>query len=208
MGLRAYVEGPTDVLLAIKVAQHAGLDLKKQNVIAMGGYGAIDTNLSRLRQLGSPKDPVWVLRDCDPTAPNFKGQRFARCGGTVISKLGFPNAAPGWRLRLARHEAESWLMADADAFAAWLGVSPTAIPPEPDELLKAKNAIVRLARTSTKSYLRAGLVPREGSSAEFGPRFEETLQQFISGPWNPKRAANRSRSLRRCLAALKSLRGT
>jgi hypothetical protein len=99
-------------------------------------------------------------------------------------------------------------MADAEAFAAWLGVSPAAVPARPDEVLKGKLAIVTLARASTKAPLRAGLVPREGSSAEFGPRFEETLQRFISGPWNPKRAANRSKSLRRCLAALKSLRGT
>jgi hypothetical protein len=206
MGLRAYVEGPTDVLVAIRVAQHAGLELKKQNVVPMGGYGAIDSNLARLRELASSNQPVWVLRDCDPTAPNFKGQRFARCGGSVIAKLAVPNTGPGWSFRLARHEAESWLLADAEAFADWLGVPTGSVPKAPDEILKAKQEIVKLARASTKLHLRSGLVPREASSAEFGPRFEETLQLFVSGAWNPKRASRRSTSLRKCLAALRKLR--
>lgn len=206
MGLRAYVEGPTDVQVAIRVAQHAGLSLLKENVIPMGGYGAIDRDISKLRKLASRQSPIWVLRDCDPTAPNFKGERFTQCGGTVIERLGVSNAGPGWSFRLARHEAESWLMADAEAFSEWLGIPPASLPKEPDELLKAKAEIVKLARSSKKDHLRSGLVPREGTTAEFGPRFEETLQQFVSGPWNPKRASRRSRSLRRCLAALARLR--
>jgi len=206
MALRAYVEGPTDVQVAIRVAQHAGLSLLKENVFPMGGYGAIDTNLSEFYAMASKQHPVWVLRDCDPTAPNFKGQRFARCGGAVIKKLGVSNAGPGWCFRLARHEAEAWLMADAESFSEWLGIPLVSVPKEPDEILKAKHQIVELARSSTKDHLSVGLVPRAGSTAEFGPRFEETLQQFVAGPWNPKRAAKRSHSLRRCLVALRRLR--
>lgn len=204
--LRAYVEGTTDVLLAIRVAQHAGLDLAKENVIAVGGYGAIDRDISKYFAMATSNGPIWVLRDCDPTSPNFKGERFARCAGPVLKSLGVPNEAHGWCFRLARHEAESWLLADAEGFSKWLGVQQTSLPKAPDELLKVKRHIVELARTSSKKALRANLVPRDGSSAEFGPRFEESLQQFIAGSWNPKRAAKRSRSLTRCLSALKRLK--
>jgi hypothetical protein len=206
MGFRAYVEGPTDVLVAIRVAQHAGLTLQKQNVIPMGGYGAIDTNLSSFHAMASRRHPVWVLRDCDPTSPNFKGERFARCAGSVIKKLGVANEDPGWSFRLARHEAEAWLMADAAAFSKWLQIPLNLVPKTPDDILKAKHQIVALARSSKNDRLRSGLVPSSGSTAEFGPRFEETLQQFVAGPWNPKRAAQRSDSLRRCLLALRRLR--
>lgn len=206
MTLRAYVEGPTDVLVAVRVAQHAGLNLLKENVFPLGGYGALDRDLPKLRASASSQKPVWVLRDCDPTAPNFKGERFARCASTVLKKLQVPNAGAGWCFRLARHEAESWLLADAAGISAWLGVPVSSVPKNPDGILKAKLAVVALARLSTKAHLRSGLVPRDGSTAEFGPRFEETLQQFVAGPWAPSRAAARSKSLRRCLRALRALK--
>ncbi len=204
--LRAYVEGATDVQVAIRVAQHAGVALAKENVIPLNGYGAIDRDVAKLHASASLMNRIWVLRDCDPTPPNFKGERFARCGGAVLKTLGVPNASPGWCLRLARHEAEAWLLADVEGIAHWLGVAESSVPVRPDEILKAKLEVVKLARMSNKPRLRAGLVPRDGSSAEFGPRFEDTLQQFVAGPWKPSRAARRSSSLKRCLAALKRLK--
>ncbi|MER2564321.1 MAG: hypothetical protein ABTQ32_26555 [Myxococcaceae bacterium] len=206
MALTVYVEGTTDVQVAIRVAQHAGFVLAPENVIPVGGYSAIDANLRAYYQMASAKAPVWVLRDCDPTMPNFKGQRFARCAGKVVKSLGVPNSAEGWAFRLARHEAEAWLLADSVAFADWLGVEEHRIAKAPDEILKAKLEIVRLARTSTKTALAKNLVPREGSSAEFGPAFEDTLQTFVTGPWNPTRASKRSVSLRKCIAALRALK--
>lgn len=203
--LTVYVEGETDVLVALRIAQHAGLQVPREAVIPVGGYGAIDVNLTKYLKMASPTSKVWVLRDCDPTAPNFKGQRFARCAGKVVKRLGVPNAAPGWCFRLARHEAEAWLLADAKGLSDWLRVPESRMPLAPDDILKAKLEIVALARHSGSKRLKRDLVPPDGSSALFGGAFEDALQQFVAGPWSPTRAAKRSPSLRKCIAALKRL---
>lgn len=202
--LRVYVEGSTDVPVARKVAQLAGFD--PANPVVLGGASGVDALLSRLLGSASAGSPVFVLRDVDPTPPNLKGRRFVQCGSTVLRRLGVPNRAKGFCLRLARHEMESWLLADARSFSRWLGCPEQAVPSRPDELTKPALEIFELARhPKAKPLLRDALVPGPQASSKYGAGFEAAISRFAAGPWNPRRARTRSRSLDHCLRALERM---
>jgi len=49
------------------------------------------------------------------------------------------------------------------------------------------------------------MVPLEGFSVSIGPEYTTRLVEYARLYWDPLRAAERSESLRRCLAALRRL---
>lgn len=51
-------------------------------------------------------------------------------------------------LRLAVSEAESWLLADNEALASFLEISPARVPRTPDEIPDPKRSLLNLARRS------------------------------------------------------------
>lgn len=205
--VRIYVEGDTDVPVARKVVEACGL--ATASPVVLRGCSRVDAELARLRASASRRTPVFVLRDVDPTPPNLKGRRFRQCGSRVLSALGVSNSGPGFRFRLARHEMESWLLADRKAFAKWLGCSITQLPGVSDDELKPSVTIVKLARDpKVKACLRAALVPADGADTQFGPGFEAAIIGFAAGPWSPVRARKNSRSLDHCFRALEGLRAS
>ncbi|MBI5478175.1 MAG: hypothetical protein HY906_04925 [Deltaproteobacteria bacterium] len=160
----------------------------------------------QLLRSASRRTPVFVLRDVDPTPPNMKGRRFPLRGGVVLKRLNVPNASLGFRFRLARHEMEAWLLADAKAFARWLGCPESALPRQPDSLLKPSLEIVALAQhPGAREELRAQLVPGPEATSKYGPGYEGAACRFAAGAWNARRARARSRSLDRCVRALQVL---
>jgi len=109
------------------------------------------------------------------------------------------------KLRIAVHQGESWLLADAERMAAFLHVQMEAVPSPPDELVNAKQALVNLARTSRSREVRAALVPAEGSTASVGRQYTSLIAEFAREHWRPGVAARRSGSLNRCIQALRTL---
>ena len=107
--------------------------------------------------------------------------------------------------RLAVRAIESWLLADAEQLAAFLRVSSAKIPVNPDGEHDPKMTLVNLARYSTKKNIREDMVPREGSGGKVGPGYVGRVIEFAQ-LWRPEVAAERSDSLRRCLAALETLK--
>ncbi len=204
MNLQIFCEGDTDKPVARKVAEACGFDVS--GLFSLGGYDPVDRFAARLVSK-PPANATLLLRDVDPTPPNQKGRRFHQCAPGVLKKLGLPNRAPRLRFRLARHEMEAWLLADAAAFSTWLGCPKEAVPREPDALLKPSVTIVELAsHRRAKPHLRALLVPRPGHTAKFGPGYESAIIQFAAGPWTVAAARKHSESLDRCLRALREFR--
>lgn len=204
MNLDVYCEGDTDKPVARKVAEACGF--RVAGLFSLGGYDPVDRFAARL-VARPPTKATLLLRDVDPTPPNRKGARFQQCGAGVLEKLGLPNRGPRFRFRLARHEMEAWLLADAAAFSTWLGCPKESVPTEPDALLKPSLTIVELAsHRRAKPHLRALLVPRPGHTAKFGPGYEAAIIQFAAGPWTVAAARRRSESLERCLRALREFR--
>ena len=105
--------------------------------------------------------------------------------------------------RVAVREIESWLLADQQAFAAFLGVKSAIIPTAPDSLRDPKAKLVDLARSSPRRTLRRAIVPAQGTTAVQGPAYNSALESFVREQWEPERASAHSDSLARAIAELR-----
>jgi len=156
------------------------------------------------------RDPWFILIDFDRDAP---------CAPTRIEQLVGTERPDLLALRIAVRAVESWLMADKDRFATFLGIKRSAIPDLPDEVQAPTEAVVNLARESKHRRIREALVPEPGRrKARRGPLYSQCLTSFVlpgtlaSGSdsprdlWDPEVAAGASPSLRSCLEALRGLR--
>ena len=110
-----------------------------------------------------------------------------------------PHPAPGMCFRIAVRAIESWLMADRQAIADFLGVSMDQIPARPEDDLRPKHRVISIARRSRKRAIRDGMVPAHGDSSRIGPEYTSMMAEYAHERWNPRRAAERTPSLRRAL---------
>jgi hypothetical protein len=141
--------------------------------------------------------PWLVLRDLDGDAP---------CPGELCRQL-LEHPADQMMLRIPVRAIESWLLADAVSMAVFLKVSSALLPGDPETLGNPKQELVNLARRSRSKSVRDSMVPPEGFSVTIGPEYTTRLIEYARLHWNPLRAAERSESLRRCLAALQRIYG-
>ena len=187
------VEGPVDEAVLKRLLAEAGLSVA--HVHGRQGKAHLDAQLRGFNQ-AARFAPWLVLRDLDHDA---------ECAPALLRRL-LPAPSARMRLRIAVRAAEAWLLADADALAAFLKVSPSRLPRRPDELDQPKQALVNLARTSRSQRIRDELVPAAGTHAKVGPLFGARLVEFAGGAWQPRRASRSSDSLRRCIRMLESWR--
>lgn len=182
----AIVEGHLDGRLLSVVWRQLGLDGRPLVVRDAGGSGfwklASKYNEAGRHQL------VVGLADLEQN----------ECAPALLKRLQ-PARVSGFKLRLAVRMLESWLLADRVAVAAFLGVRVSAIPREPDREAHPKRALVNIARTSRRRWIREALVPN-GSGALVGPEYTPVIGSFIDSQWDAARARLNSPSLERaCL---------
>ena len=108
--------------------------------------------------------------------------------------------------RIAVREVESWLLADAEAFANFFSVPAAAIPERPDELTHPKNTLVDVVARSTSPSMRREILPGE-VTRKVGAGYTAKVIEFANEHWNVTRARQASPSLDRCVAALAALTG-
>ena len=141
----------------------------------------------------SAKGPPYVFMFTDLDSPK-------RCVPELIQSWVKAPLNPGFFLRVAVMEIESWVMADRGALAAFLSIPVGRIPDVPDDILAPKEFLVSLARGSKKKSLRDQLVPsKRAMTARVGPEYNSCLGQFVRDDWNLERAAAVSPSLKRTL---------
>jgi hypothetical protein len=99
--------------------------------------------------------------------------------------------------RVAVREVESWLLADREGFADFLGISVVNIPLQPDQIANPKQSLVNAARRSRRRALRESIVPRQGSTSVQGPDYNGCLGEFVRNQWGRDAAAESSPSLSR-----------
>ena len=186
------VEGPTDTEVARKLLRHVGLS--DGPVYEAGGKSKLDQKLQAYNN-AARNTPWFVLRDMDQDAS---------CAPALIERL-LTAPARCMRLRIAVHQGESWLLADAERMAAFLHVQMKTVPQSPDTLVNAKQALINLARSSRSREVRAALVPAEGSTASVGRQYTSMIAEFAREHWRPGIAAKRSESLARSIRALRTL---
>jgi hypothetical protein len=113
-----------------------------------------------------------------------------------------PRIPPQLCFRVAVRAVETWLIADSEQMAAFIGLSRGKIPDAPEALRDPKRALVDLARQSRKSAIRMNMVPRDGSGRPVGPAYTSRLIEFATSHWRPDAASRRSESLQRAIACL------
>jgi hypothetical protein len=103
-------------------------------------------------------------------------------------------------LRIAVREIESWLMADREHLADFLGIASTKIPIHPDECADPKIEIINLARRSSKHSIREDLIP--DSPSRVGKNYIGQLTWFVTTKWRATHARKHSPSLDSAINAL------
>jgi hypothetical protein len=193
--IAAAAEGVLDEAVADTLIRQSGAETLR----FYGGRGK--ANL--LRQLpgfnaAARHGPWFVLIDLDDPVACPPARR----------RLWLPDPAPTMCFRIAVREVESWLLADRERAARFLGVPLARLPQDPDQVADPKQSLVNLARRSNKADIRADLVPRAGSGRSEGPGYTAALSQFVrdsANGWRPHAAAEQSESLSRCLSRLTAL---
>lgn len=192
MSVFAVVEGDTDEPIVRKLLRAVGLDVAI--VYDMGGKGQLDKKLGGFNS-SAKGSPWFVLRDLDHDAA---------CAPEFLRDISF--AAERWMVfRLAVRELEAWLLADREALARFLGLSPAWLPDHPDDEVDPTQTLIDLARRSRRSAIRRAFVPRPGDSVSVGPGYEGAIIEFGIRHWNLRRAERLSPSLRRAHTAVRLL---
>ena len=122
-----------------------------------------------------------------------------------MSRQWLPNPAPRMCFRIAVREIEAWLLADHEAFAAFLKLRRSRLPANPEGVPNPKRLVIDLARRSPKHDVREDMVPRQGSGREVGPAYASRLIEFVQRSWRPGVAAQHADSLSRCIECLRDL---
>jgi hypothetical protein len=126
----------------------------------------------------------------------------------ALCEAWLPNPAPHMCLRVAVREVESWLLADRERLARFLGIAVTRLPRDPEALEDPKRTVIALAAQSRRRDIREDMTPRPGSGRRVGPAYTSRLIEFVAdrgSGWRPTVAAENADSLKRCLRRLKGL---
>ena len=185
----AAVEGPTDEVVLRRVIEHYGATLG-----AVYGKNGKPTLLKQLPGYNHAAQfhPWIVLVDLDQDAD---------CAPPIRAHW-LPNPAPNMLFRIAVREVESWLLADRETLASFLGVPLGRVPVQVEALDDPKAALVNIARTSRRRDIRADMVPRDGSGRVVGPAYTSRLIEYSQGAWRPHVAVRYSDSLARFCTCL------
>lgn len=187
------VEGASDETVARRLVGYVGLRVGR--VYGKEGKGYLLRRLSNYNA-AAQFQPWFAVVDLD-NAPEC---------APVLVHTSLPQPACGMRFRVAVRAIESWLIADSEQMAEFLGIPVSHVPPEPDLEVEPKVTLVNLARRSRYRLVREDMIPRERTGRKVGPAYPSRVIEFASGRWRPEVARERSPSLARCIDALHDLR--
>jgi hypothetical protein len=195
MGVSVGVEGQSDQGVASAIIKSCGL--------SVAGYFGNHGKHSLLKKLpgynaAAMHSPWIVLVDLDKDGP---------CPGAKCNEW-LPNPSPLMCFRIAVREMESWLLADREEIARFLGVPESRIPAQPETLDDPKATLISLASRSRKRDIREGLVPRPGSGRSVGSTYASDISSFARTQWRPSVAAEAAPSLARCISRVQQLATT
>lgn len=156
------VEGVPDRAIAERICGYAGVGINK--VFELRGKGRLDKKINSFN-ISARFVPWLVLRDLDHDAD---------CPPGLKMRL-LPMPEKNMCFCIAVREIESWLMADMESFARFIGVHVKHIPQTPDAVDDPKRVVVQLAGRSKYSEIREGLVPDAGSLRKEGILYSSLL---------------------------------
>ena len=161
------------------------------------GIGRLKADLPKYLDL-STKAPVLMVVDLDRVA----------CPLSLLEEWGVGEGSPpGFALRIAVRECESWLMADAQALAEHFGLLAAHLPRDPDAEEDPKRSFLDVLRRRSRGRRRLvrEMLPAEGTPSAVGLGYNAHLRAFAESSWSVERAMLRSNSLRRAVRRVQSL---
>lgn len=196
--LTVAVEDQISEAVTAKIIRQVCGDGVSLQVIVGHGYGGLKKRMPAFRSIAK-NYPVWLLTDLDRiTCPSVLLSNWT--GGAVLPM--------NFCFRIAVREIESWLLADREAIATFLGVSAAKISRDPEAINDPKEYLVNLARKAKKRHIRSELVPKKGTTASQGFGYNLILCEFVTENWSPERASHSSSSLAKAITRLSELMKT
>lgn len=189
------VEGFLDDVLATKLINSVGLT--PGDSYGKKGCSYIEDKIRAFNR--SAKGGFYLL-----TLVDFMDSRL-NCPPEVIMKL-LPHPSPNMVFRVVVRELESWLIADRKNLANFLKINLNQIPENPEIIDDPKRTLINLARRSSSSKIRSGLVPEIGSTSQVGKLYSSEMAYFIQKFWNIEIAKRHAPSLEGCLTRLGQLK--
>jgi len=158
-----------------------------------GGFGYLKKKIRGFND-ASNSMPFLVLTDLD----------MGECAPVLIEEWLPVPVHHNLLFRVAVREVESWVLADHDRFAKFLGIRKTLVPVNVDTIDDPKEYLINLARGSRSRDLREDIVPAKGSTAKQGPGYNDRLVSFVREFWDPCEAMRNSPSLARTIRAVEN----
>lgn len=162
--------------------------LRISNAMGRRGFDYFRSRISQIRRSASTLKFL-VFLDGDELGKT--------CPSDAINQWFQTTQPNNIHIRFAFHEVESWLLADRENIARFLGVSKAIIPVVPDSVRDTKELLVRLARKSRNRQLVNDIVPPKGFSTIVGPAYNIRVSEFIQTHWDVRNAAAGNDSLAR-----------
>lgn len=184
------VEGQTDEPVARRLLHAAGFDVG----VVYGKLGKLHIDKKLVAYNNAARFAhYFVIRD-------MNGDE--ECPST-LARAKLPVPASLMCFRIAVRSIEAWLLADREKLSEFLGVAVARLPHNPDTIPHPKLALIEVARHSRRREIREDMVPASHSTMSVGRGYTSRIGEFANTVWRPTVAAKHSRSLARCLEALK-----
>lgn len=182
-------------VVGFRLVGEAGQNLQIGLKFRRSGQGFLRANIGKFCEIAR-RTPVILFTDLDRV----------ECPPALIrawiDNRPFPEH---FVFRVAVRETESWLLADREALADFLGVTLNRVAQSPDELADPKEALLALIRRCRNHGLKRDLLPEAGSPSKVGLGYNAVLGSFVRTNWNIDRAAANSPSLERARLRIKQL---
>jgi hypothetical protein len=184
-------EDELSMAIARRAVRASGRNFEVSRFFVERGVGNIKRSMSKYRQ-ACHAVPHVVLADLDQE----------ECPVALRSNWGIRNLPSTLLFNVAVREIESWLLADRNGLAKFLGVPVNKVPTNVEDERHPKEKLMAIARGSRNRRLASELVPAAGSRASKGPLYNERLSAFVATDWNLDAACAGSPSLERLLQRL------
>jgi hypothetical protein len=187
------VEDLLGEVFAQELLKSSGRKFAVGNCLGHKGFGYLKKNVGAFNK-SAKGIPILVLTDLDR----------GKCAPLHIADWLQNPKHNNLIFRVAVREIESWLLADRDSIAKFLGVSLSDLPLNPDEILDPKALVIKLAEKSRKRNVRKAIVPARKSTAKIGPDYNGMLSFFVQSDWSLNNAIKYSPSLSRAYETIKA----
>jgi hypothetical protein len=198
MIIHLVAEGHMETIVAARLIPFCGH--QQGTIYDQHGHVNIRKKAVKFHHLATEDSGVLVLTD-------FRDAK-ASCIKAALQEYvwnALPKPPKSFLCRFAVSELESWLLADREGLAKYLGVSVSRVPSQPEKEVFPKRVLVNLAGTSRKTRIRNGIASPPGHRADVGPDYMSLLQEFIVNYWNIDAAIRHAPSLERCVRRLREL---